>query len=127
MICIKKEGIKICDQAVEEECIDCVTGSRERVPRLNGTELIDYVLRSNSQLEELSNIVEGLIELLEKSKLGVANKRLLLSLLKRLCLLESDMGYTGSTVASNLLLNEGSNATTEGQELSLLQSFTSEN
>jgi len=116
MICIGGERIKICDRAVED-CVDCVTGPRMRVPRLTDTALVDCALRSIPQLQELASICEGMIKLYENSKLGEANKRSLYSLLKRLTTLQRDMWNTDSAVYSNLLLNEGGNARPEGKDL----------
>ena len=113
MICISDGRIKICNRAVDD-CIDCVTGSRVRVPRLTGTELVDYAFRSKAQLQELSCIFEELIKLYKNSRLGEANKIALFSLISRFSEVQDDMCHTSSTVVSNLFLNEGSNATSEG-------------
>lgn len=89
-----------------DDCIKCVPGGGVSVvEQLTLSEMTDIAWSWYEHANELSRIVEWLLSLCERTRLGGSTKMTLIDQLRRLHQLESNIYHSGNKLFINLMFN----------------------
>lgn len=102
-ICITGDSATSCDRAMDD-CVGCVPGGGVNVvEQLTLSEMTEVAWSWYEQVNELSAIMNCLLTLYDRSRLGGTSKMILRDQIRRLHRVESDILYSGNKLFLNLM------------------------
>lgn len=123
-ICHSRDLIRTCNHPMDH-CDNCVPGYHKAFERVEDTDLNEYVERFVQQATELNHVIDELINLCTNSKLCERNKSYLITQIRLLSGVSTQIMNSGSTLFLNQLLgnneiNIPEEATENGSDTGLL-------